>query len=62
MKKHIIICTVIAITIALTSILYAMIKQPPEVETVTLAQLYFNPYPDEMPKVVLDPMCGYPLY
>jgi len=61
MKKIIILS--ILFTLSLAGVLYGILLQSDEGETVTAEQVYMHQYPDPiLDFVTLVPMTGYPLY
>ena len=60
MKKIIILS--ILFTLSLVGVLYGILLQPDEVETVTAEQVYMNQFPDPMPDFIPDPIPDFVLY
>jgi flagellar basal body-associated protein FliL len=60
--KQIIIIIMVLFTLCLAGGMYNTLAQLDNVEPETADHAYMNPFPYEMPNVVVDPMLGIPLY
>ena len=61
MKKLIIIVSLL-LSLVVAGVLYGTHDKSEKVETVKVDQEEMNPYPEQMPDVILDPMTGHALY
>lgn len=60
--KKLIVILIIVCTFCFVGALYGRKVQSDKRETVKVEQTHMNQYPDPMPKFVMDPMTGFPLY
>ena len=60
MKKIIILS--ILFTLSMAGVLYGLLLQPDELETVTGKQVYVDQSPYQISEFIVDPAPGFPLY
>lgn len=61
MKRTVIILSIFC-TVLVAGVLYGNLGEPPDEGTICLEEVYTDPFPENMPDIVIDPMTGFTIY